>query len=253
MLPDFLICGLEHSGTTLVSELFRQVPGVGSGFECGVLLCDTPAAFRDLQPFAGHMESGWGVTAAELSRCCDAPDFAAFYARLRSVSRKVGPETRVLFDKTPRYLSDLTAVLRRAGPVPVLVTVKDPRAIVASDFRRSGAAGFDDWYAEYLGPKRHYLRTCLAEYRATVDLPHVHALSLEGLAMNARAEMEAMFAHVGQSFRLDYAVVDRPGYANMRGSSVSADVVFAYRRLLEPDQIARVEDDFAEFPEWFYR
>ena len=35
MAIDFLVCGVEHSGTTLVSDLFRQIPHCESGFEVG--------------------------------------------------------------------------------------------------------------------------------------------------------------------------------------------------------------------------
>ena len=38
---SFLICGLEHSGTTMASDLFREHPLVESGFECGVGLVHT--------------------------------------------------------------------------------------------------------------------------------------------------------------------------------------------------------------------
>lgn len=33
MQPTLVICGLEHTGTTLISELFRQIPHIDSGFE----------------------------------------------------------------------------------------------------------------------------------------------------------------------------------------------------------------------------
>ena len=47
----FIICGPEHSGTTLISDIFRQVPGLDSGFEVGVLLADTPVSSRLLSRF----------------------------------------------------------------------------------------------------------------------------------------------------------------------------------------------------------
>jgi len=57
----FLICGLEHSGTTMVSDLFREHPLADSGFECGVLLCNTPSEFLTFEPFCRHMYVGWGI------------------------------------------------------------------------------------------------------------------------------------------------------------------------------------------------
>ncbi|TVS07098.1 MAG: hypothetical protein EA413_01985, partial [Cyanobium sp. PLM2.Bin73] len=64
---DFIICGLEHSGTTLGSDLFRQVPGCDSGFECGVLLCTTPRDFAGNQPFYQNMLAGWKITEGDLA------------------------------------------------------------------------------------------------------------------------------------------------------------------------------------------
>ncbi|MDA3857602.1 MAG: hypothetical protein PF480_05060, partial [Roseovarius sp.] len=144
----FLICGLEHTGTTLISDLFRQVPQLDSGFECGVLLRDSPAQFRDLKPFVSNMKAGWGITEADLDFCCAAPDFPTFYARLMDASTVIAPDTRAIFDKTPRYLSELSSVLGRCE-CPVVISHKDPRAIVCSDFKRTKGVSFDDWYEGY--------------------------------------------------------------------------------------------------------
>ena len=54
----FVICGVEHSGTTLISEIFRQVPMLDSGFETGVLLSETPSQFLQEMPFATTYRRG---------------------------------------------------------------------------------------------------------------------------------------------------------------------------------------------------
>lgn len=84
MQPKFAICGLEHTGTTLVSELFRQVPRVDSGFECGVFLGENPAAFKGLEPFYQNMCDGWGISVEELEECCSAPPKIPFLALPRA-------------------------------------------------------------------------------------------------------------------------------------------------------------------------
>ena len=63
---SFLICGLEHSGTTMVSDLLREHPDVDSGFECGVLLCSQPSDFLNYEPFCNHMVVGWGLRRVSL-------------------------------------------------------------------------------------------------------------------------------------------------------------------------------------------
>ena len=78
----FEICGIEHSGTTQVSDVFRQVEAVESGFECGVLLGDSPKVFSSVQPFYRNMLDGWQISADTLEGICDTDSFSAFYQRL---------------------------------------------------------------------------------------------------------------------------------------------------------------------------
>ena len=78
----FIVCGLEHSGTTMVSDLFREHPLTESGFECGVLLCQSPREFKNFHPYCDHMEVGWGITKDDLNECCDTDHFDEFFSRL---------------------------------------------------------------------------------------------------------------------------------------------------------------------------
>jgi hypothetical protein len=239
MVLRFLICGLEHSGTTLISDLFRQLPEIDSGFEVGVLLRDSPAAFRDLQPFADNMLSGWGIDETTFEHCCAAPDFETFYARLMAASTVLAPDTRAIFDKTPRYLSDLEAVLDRSN-VPVVIGYKDPRAMVCFDFKRARDEDFDSWYADYKPRKLRYVQKCYRQFMAHRDNPRVTTVGLEELAMNARATMQRMFAHVGERFELSYAVIDTLRYDNVKSRTVSADIAFEYMTDLITNAKARI-------------
>ena len=58
-----LVCGFEHSGTTLVSEILRQHPQLDSGFEGGFLLNNEAKEFfhedkAEEQQFYINMKSG---------------------------------------------------------------------------------------------------------------------------------------------------------------------------------------------------
>ncbi len=246
-----VICGMEHTGTTLVSDLFRQVPGIDAGFEGGVLLCDTPSAFRNLPPFSHNILKGWGITQDEFALCCDAPDHAEFYKRLKSFSRVLAPETQQVFDKTPRYIAQLDDCLRRVD-VPFVVTHKDPRAIVASDFKRAKVDDFDAWYRDYMRPKRRYMKTCYTQWLAARQNPRVVSVGLEDMAMNARATLERLFAHAGLKFHLSYAVMDKLRYANTRANFVSAAIAFEYMSKISASDQARIREDFAEMDAWYY-
>lgn len=248
----FVICGMEHTGTTLVSDLFRQVPGLDAGFEVGVLLRDTPAGFLDLKPFSDNILHGWGITRAQFEHCCAAPDHLTFYDRLIAASTTLGAGTTAIFDKTPRYIAQLESCLALVD-VPFIVTHKDPRAIIASDFKRAKTTDFDGWYADYMPRKRAYMRTCYAEWDKSSSNPRVFQIGLEELAMNARASMERMFDHVGLEFSLDYAVMKDLRFKNTRANFVSAEIAFEYQKILPEGVEERIFKDFAAINGWFYR
>lgn len=251
MFPKFLICGLEHTGTTLISDLFRQLPGVDSGFECGVLLRSSPREFATLQPFAQNMLKGWGITAEQFAHCCDTNLFEEFYARLLSASTSLDDGTTAIFDKTPRYLSELTAVLGRCD-CPAVVSYKDPRAMVCSDFKRAKTDDFDTWYESYAPTKIRYVESCYKEFIKHAADPRVTTVGLEELAMNSRATMERMFSHVGETFELGYAIIDKLRYVNVKNRTVSADIAFEYVGKLSKSEQDRIMEDFGRFDLWVY-
>ena len=248
-----VICGIEHSGTTLVSDLFRQVPGMDAGFECGVLLCDSPRTFPDRQPFFGNMLGGWGIDEDALKQCCETDDFAEFYASLASRSTLLRENTSCIFDKTPRYLLQLTDCLSRV-PVPFVCTYKDPRAIVYSDFMRANPSSFEEWYDHYRTPKRRYMRELYSQMTMRSDdrRGRVLTVSLEELCLDTRNMLERIFSFVRLPFSLDYLLIENRRHAHNRADSVSARIAFEYRLGLTQAQTTVIEQDFSAFAAWFY-
>jgi hypothetical protein len=251
MSPQLLICGMEHTGTTLISDLFRQVPHLDSGFEVGVLLRSSPQEFKGLEPFYSNILKGWDVTEDELARCCDTDDFDEYYDRLMKVSRALADDVTMIFDKTPRYLAKLDNVLERSS-CPIVVSHKDPRAMVCSDFKRAKTDDFSTWYMDYRKPKLNYVQTCYNAFIANRDNPRVTTVGLEELAMNSRATMERMFAHAGQKFELGYAIIDTLRYKNVKNRTVSAGIAFEFKSKLDAAQQQRILDDFGKFDAWIY-
>ena len=253
MTLSFVICGIEHSGTTLLSDLFRQVEGLDAGFECGVLLCRSPRSFPELQPFYGNMSKGWKIDETVLRQCCETDDFSEFYRRLAENSGEIGPGVTAIFDKTPRYLSRLSECLARVS-APFLCTYKDPRAIVYSDMIRARPDSFDTWYKSYLPAKKRYLRMIYAEIskRSEERRERVLALRLEDICLKARATLERAFAHVCRRFLPEFVAIEDKRYAHTRGNSILARIPFEYRVGLTKPQIAMVEKDFEAFAPWFY-
>jgi sulfotransferase family protein len=253
----FVICGMEHSGTTLLSDLFRQVPGIDAGFEVGVLLCSSPKEFEGFDPrgdpFFDNMLEGWGLTREELTEACHAEDFDGFYARVKASSKVLRPGTTDIFDKTPRYLRFLDDCMSRAD-VPFIATFKDPRSIVFSDFARSENKDFDAWYPAYLPAKRQYLTRSYQSYQKVRarNEGKVAFVALESLCMDARASCERLFKHVGLEFKTEYVLLSNQRYYQTRANSISARIPFEYKEHLSDGQQRRIMDDFAECEDWFY-
>lgn len=250
MSIKFVVGGIEHSGTTLVSDLFRQVPGVDSGFEVGVLMKESPREFRSFDPFIGHMNEGWGLTDSDLDVICDTDSFDEFYDRLRAHADEIDDDA-VLFDKTPRYLKRLDEVLDRSG-VPAVMTFKDPRSIVASDFKRSKTDDFDGWYAEYYGPKAHYMKSLYRNYENHRDDSRVAFASLEQISINTEATLKRIFDHVGLTFEHRYLLFKDLKFQNTLSNFIDMTVPFKYLNVLTEEQQDRIVEDFSFCPDWIY-
>lgn len=246
----FVICGIEHSGTTLVSDLFRQVDGLDSGFEVGVLLSESPRQFRNLQPFSGNLKGGWGITDADMDEVCATDSFDEFYARLGQASTVIGKDGD-LFDKTPRYLAVLGDCMQRAG-VPFIATYKDPRSIVHSDFKRAKTDDFDAWYEDYKVKKIGYMGTLYQNYLAHREHSQVTFVSLEDLSVNTAQSVNRIFDHVGVSFDYSYLLLKNLRYRNTHSNFIDMRVPFSYMDSMKKSHQTRIREDFAAFDDWFF-
>ena len=249
---SFVICGVEHSGTTLVSDLFRQDPHVDSGFEVGVLLGSTPRRFPRTLPYARNILQGWNITSTELACCCGTDSFEEFYVRLKDLSRGLKAPTARIFDKTPRYLAYLDSCLKKVS-VPFVVTYKDPRAIVFSDFKRSGQQNFDRWFEEYALLKLGYLQQLYAHYRSRAARSRrVLRVSLEHLCLHPRTASEQLFSHCGEKFSLKYLLFENSRFLGDRAASISPRLPFEYLTSLTSEQNRSILRLFSDLDEWFY-
>ena len=130
---DYIIAGYERGGTTLLSELFRA-NGFESGFECGVLLGDSPAAMSKIKPYWDMLLDGWKID-KQIRKRAIMGDFRHFYEVITSSAfpDHVGP----FFDKTPKYMEHIGRCLKRADFVKGAVVIhRDPRAFFVSATKR---------------------------------------------------------------------------------------------------------------------
>lgn len=261
MMPSFLICGIEHSGTTLLSDIFRQTPDYDSGFEGGVLLSKSPHDFRSAEPFISNLKSGWGVDDLDLDYICTCDSYAECYARLYERSSVLNRSKKKIFDKTPRYLNDLEAVVSRAD-IPIFICYKDPRSIVLSDFKRAisqaekkeEALGFENWYDQYLPAKKRYMRTLYrnSELARTGELKNCLPVPLEQICLDTRRTLNNVFSFAEEKFDLRYLNIDDLRFEHTRAPFIASNIPFEYFKVLTGEQILQVERDFSEFKNWFY-
>ena len=254
----FVICGLEHSGTTLVSDIFRQIPTVDSGFECGVLLGKAPREFPTVQPFFNNMLDGWKISEDAMNEVCKTDSFLDFYQGLYKQSSIFTPDIEHLFDKTPRYFQSLFECQEKVG-LPFVATYKDPRSVVYSDFKRSGKGKvFEEWYEAYKPSKLRYLSKIYSngyEKWAAGNHPNtsqVLCVALEDICLNTRETVEKMFAHVGFDFDIGYLLMKNLRYSHTRQPQISSRIPFEYLEAFSKPQMQQIEKDFAQLEDWFY-
>lgn len=261
MALKFVICGLEHSGTTLLSDIFRQVDSLDSGFEVGVLLGSSPKDFPNTQPFFKNMPGGWKIEAETLMQISAIDSFEDFYDKLKVNSGIIDSNIEDIFDKTPRYFSDIYGCYSKVK-VPFVGLYKDPRSLVYSDYKRSGKSqDFAGWYEQYKKPKLNYL---LNSYKKSYlkwkenlakgdpSSQDILCVSLEEICLNTRATLEKIFAHVGYQFELEYVMLKNLRYQHTRQPQISSRIPFEYLEKLTKQQTALIKKDFAVLEDWFY-
>ncbi len=260
MVLKFVICGIEHSGTTLLSDIFRQVPELDSGFEVGVLLGESPKQFSDIQPFYKNMLGGWQIEKEDLRIICDTNSFLEFYQGLKNKSRVLKPSVKNIFDKTPRYFSSIFKCYEKMQ-VPFIATYKDPRSLVFSDFKRTGKGkDFNTWYETYKKPKLGYLKNIYVNNYLpwkmglqNNEFSSILCISLEEICLNTRQTMNLIFYHTGIEFKIEYLLLKNLRYAHTIKPEISSRIPFEYINAFTKYQQEIIENDFSVLKDWFYR
>jgi hypothetical protein len=222
---DFIICGVEHSGTTLASDLFRQIPGCDSGFECGVLLADSPQAFKGMNPFYNNMKGGWRLTDRALESACAKETFDEFYDSIYKDSELV-QGSRIKFDKTPRYITKIQSIRQKCN-VPVIAMTKSIEGIAWSDYKRSAFFKNSDLHSfinQWITPKTGYLKSALKGYRFASKDPSCKIIHLEDLAFQALNTCNRMFEHANQAFDPSYFTLANQRYGHTRSNSINLSI-----------------------------
>jgi len=143
-----IVTGMEHTGTTILSELIMSAPGLIGPFETGFLLAETPSDFRQVTPFFEWVSrtdvknAFLGLSSTQVQTLLQQPTHRDMYtyAMENSMFFKNIP-SQWYVDKTPSYVYSLQQVMERAGPgVKVVVSMKSYEAAYKSWVTRRNAS-----------------------------------------------------------------------------------------------------------------
>lgn len=234
--PDFILAGYERGGTTLLSEIFRS-NGYESGFECGVLMGETPKDLRKAKPYWDMLLPGWKISPKQ-RRHATSGDFEQFYDRLYQAAF---PEfSGRFFDKTPIYMSQLGLCMKRAPNLKgALVIHRDPRAVFLSNARRTHPKlSAEEAVSKELDTlaKRYirYFIGCIAH----LDNPDVLFVPFEDLVSREDTWLQAIGNFAGGCPFV--GMQGNPRFGNVTSSKMDLAKVMEFDETLSPDLQNRI-------------
>ena len=184
-----ILTGMEHSGTGFLRELIvKNSSLINSGFECGILLSETPKKFNEIEPFYNWLcedNHEWKLTKEQREYVCDTDLFHEFYSRLHRISPLYKNGEVYLLDETPAYSYCLPDIIKKAPETPILIILRDIEALWHSYKER----GFE--FEEFI---ERYLRFKAALF-AIVPNKNVKIIQLDDLReFNIKKIEEIFFA-----------------------------------------------------------
>jgi hypothetical protein len=215
-LVEPLICvvtGLEHSGTTLLSQLFNGHPNIASGHELGFLLSDIHD-FDRVQPWYDWIKNenwGWAVTERDRKKLLGASSFREMYSMLNEFKgrnhkneylRSLFISSSLIYDKTPSYVYSLQEIMNKID-VPFIVTLKSPLEAIKS--YKSKNVNVDGFFKRY--------HKALVELRGAIEryADRVLVVKYVNLASDPLNTMEIVkkFVGIDDNVRLDLDAYNR--------------------------------------------
>jgi hypothetical protein len=253
-----VVCGFEHSGTTLISEILRQHPRLDSGFEGGFLLNQEAKQFLNCEPYYTNLKGGWGVSDEDLQYICNVETWRELYQRLRERSSVIKSKTTWLFDKTPRYMQKLDHVLKQVPGVPCVVIYKDFRALMWSSFKRNGKGKgltIEEWYEKIFPLTCHYTLSCARGWKQAIENgleERILLVRYEKLCTDKTKVSQQIFEFLGLEFDESYLSFEKPRYRHVYGKEVSTNYLTEYTQHLPEKICQEIVEKTAEFKDWLW-
>ncbi len=147
-----IVVGLEHSGTTIVSQVMFNAPCAIGATETGFLIADSPADIGSVSPWIDWNQKSWNyffyrLKPEDIEAMKKAKDFPEMIDILRHrsplfndlVDEPHCQKPYQMIDKTPKYIYPeyFEKVLRKTPGVPVVVLKKHYESLHKSWARRN--------------------------------------------------------------------------------------------------------------------
>lgn len=250
-LSDILlttICGLERGGASLLLDMLRSHPQIEGGEDTHLLGYDDFGELRAHSEHAAELSRGWQLDEASTEYVLGAPDHETAFRRLRERSPAVKNKNARLIDKTTGYLKDLGEVLRRSDSAPVLVVLRDPKAVIQSILQKRGVS--DPTEVDQLLPKLcDDLNENLLEleYALAQDPKRIQLISYELLCYRSKPLLKRLCHLLGVNWIDEMQWPSQRG-DDFEGEKVSTRFVWEYRDVLNEAQCQFIEESVRDFP-----
>lgn len=197
-----MVTGMEHTGTTILSQLIASHPDINCGFECGLLLGDAPSDFLNIMPWSKWMQqqieseiwgqAGWGIKPEDMQKICKADSWIEAYRQIMKYS-PIFTNERYILDKTPRYVYKLYEIMEKVPDVPCIVLYKKPVKLLASVRKRH-----TDVFEKLPKYTRAYKEFITSVMRCKEDFPNrLLIYDYENLKKNPQFILKQIFAKLG--------------------------------------------------------
>lgn len=253
-LPEILLCGYERGGTTILSDLFRA-NGYLSGFECGVLMKNSPAEFQDYSPYIDMIPAGWKIKSS-LEGVEFGENFGTFYNSLIRTAFPNASENARYFDKTPIYMQELGKCLSKTDFINKAVVIhRDPRGVFTSWAKRSITDSsqhiadiiqhyINDWTQRYL----RYFKGCIAH----TSQSNVLFVPFEELCINTEKWASAI-GQFSKGINFDFTLDDETRSHNVRKGGITASIAEEFKHQLPLDLQRKILDATQLAAPFFYQ
>ncbi len=203
-----IVTGMQHSGTTILSQAIAAHPNINCGFECGLLLADTPANYCHIEPWYTWLQQVnskhlWSITKNK-DDICKTTSWMEAYNKIMQLSPLFTTEEYIL-DKTPQYIYQLPEVIKKVPNTPIIIIYKEPISLYQSWKKR--ALENNKSKSNYKQQPTNLLQTFMKKYHATqkriekfMSLDNIYIVNYIEFLRAPKDTLEKIFQFIGINY-----------------------------------------------------